>query len=350
MTTARTLGPGGPRQHHFIPRWFLENFTEDGKIARIRLGGRKPPVITTVKNVAVERDLYTVTLPETGKTSMVEDELAVIDGDAAKPVRQLVTTGDIHLSGEERQAVLTWIASLWVRGPRWRRQQEAFADLAIKIEIDKAPDISAVQRILVERLDRDVSLDEAEEIKRKMASGGVEFASIGSDITMTMLERIRQGAVDLRYYRWEVVRNLPSQLVLPDMPVVVQPVLRTSPPELQLRSWAAIQLPLSPRVLLSLLPPATADFGPRHYLDPLLLQLRHEIANWSFMELYCAPSAANEAAVFVAGRDIPPLMVTGDETSTIDFDVDGLDGSPLRPRHRRVSWAMAQAAPRLDPN
>ena len=303
-----------------------------------------------MKNVAVERDLYTVTLPEIGKTSMVEDELAVIDGNAANPVRQLATKGDLHLSDDERQAVLTWIASLWVRGPRWRRQQEALGDLAIKIEIDKAPDVSAVQRILVERLGRDVSLDEAGEIKGKTTSGGVEFAPISSDITMTMLERIRQGAVDLRYYRWEVVRNLPSQLVLPDMPVVVQPVLRTSPTELQPRSWAAIQLPLGPRVLLSLLPPATADFGPQHYLDPLLLQLRREIANWSFMELFCAPSAADEAAVFVAGRDVPPLIVTSDRASTIDFDVDGLDSSPLRPRHRRVSWAMEQAAPRLDPN
>jgi len=346
VTTDRPLRAGGARQHHYIPRWFLENFTENGKIARIELGGGKPPVITTVKNVAVERDLYTIRLPEQGRTSRVEDELAVIDGAAANPIRQLLATGDLDISEEDRQAILNLIASLWVRGPRWRRQQEAFGDLAIKMEINRAPNASAVQEILTKRVGQEVPISEAVEIKRRVAAGEVEFAPIGDEITLRMLDETRRGAVDLRYYRWELIRNLPAPLVLPDTPVVVQPVMRTAPVEHQPRGWSAIQLPLSPSTLLCLLPPARAEFGPQHYFAPHLNQLRWEIANWCFQEIFCAPSSANEASLLVAGRPTPPLGVTRDNAHNIGVRVDGLDCSPLRPRHRRVSWALTKAEER----
>ena len=266
MTTPRPLGPGGPRRHHFIPQWLLENFTESNRIARVRIGDGKPPVITTVGNVASERDLYTITLPDTGRTAMVEERLAIIDGDAAAPVRQLIESTNLDMSDEARQAVLTLVASLWVRGPRWRRQQEALGDLAIKVKIGATADIPAVQRILIDRLGRDVSLGEAAEIRAAVAAGTIEFASISEDITMRMLEWIDEGSVDARYYRWEVIRGLPSQLVLPDTPVVVQPVMRSGPTERRPRGWSAIQLPLSPTTLLCLLPPATTEFSPRDYL------------------------------------------------------------------------------------
>ena len=68
--------------------------------------------------------------------------------------------------------------------------------------------------------------------------------------------------------------------------------------------------------------------------------MRWEIANWCFQEVYCAPSAANEAAALVAGRPTSPLGVTGDEAPNLGVRVDGLDRSPIRERHRRVSWAM----------
>lgn len=343
MTTPRPLGPGGPRQHHFIPRWFLENFTESNKIARVRIGGGGPPVITTVGNVASERDLYTITLPDTGRTAMVEERLAIIDGAAASPVRQLIESTDLNMSDEARQAVLTLVASLWVRGPRWRRQQEALGDMAIKWEIGVTENIPDVQRILIERLGRDVSLEQAAEIKDQVAAGTIEFASISEDITLRMLEKIDEGSVDLRYYRWEVIRGLPSQLVLPDTPVVVQPVMRSGPSEHRPRGWSAIQLPLSPTTLLCLLPPAATEFSPRDYLLPRLDLLRREIANWCFQEVYCAPSAANEAAALVAGRPTSPLGVTDDKAPNFGVRVDGLDSSPIRERHHRVSWAMDQA-------
>ena len=80
------LRPGDPLRHHHIPQFFLRRFADGDRIARVPLESPKAHQIAVVNDVAVVKHLYTTIDHDVGETAAVERMLAVIDGDAVKPI------------------------------------------------------------------------------------------------------------------------------------------------------------------------------------------------------------------------------------------------------------------------
>ena len=111
-----------PRQHHFIPAFYLAGFTDTGTrdgtlyvydYPRHRHYSAKPDI------AARERDFYRVYEPNEDP-NIIERDLARVESDLTPLLVNVLATGNVR-SGHELSELLSLVALIHARGPKARR-------------------------------------------------------------------------------------------------------------------------------------------------------------------------------------------------------------------------------------
>ena len=163
-----------PKRHHYLPQSYLSRFADPATATR-----KKPQVwvwslrdqtwrLTSVANVAVERDLYTMT-DETGKPNReLESVLADLEGKVDAIVREKIVPQK-ELSEEDRAHLAVFIGTLRTRIPAQHDNfggfmnsvMGRFADFELELfERDPAAFAARCREITGEDLPADVTLQD----------------------------------------------------------------------------------------------------------------------------------------------------------------------------------------------
>lgn len=116
-----TGSPGGARNHHFVPQYYLKGFatprSKDGKLSVYDLK-RGKSFTTRPRNVASRRDYNRVEI-EGVDPNIVESQLAMLDSQADQAFRRVIAARSIA-SHEDFSFVLTLIAQVAITNPAFR--------------------------------------------------------------------------------------------------------------------------------------------------------------------------------------------------------------------------------------
>ena len=287
---------GRSRRHHFIPQWFLENFCEDHVLSITRRGDGKKHQRSGTINTAAEKDLYTV-VDNGRESSRIEDLMAVIDGAAQYPVKALLSQPPNALSLSEKEDLLLWVASLYVRGPRWRREQEAGDEMLDNLT-------------------------------------GTPVTLSHTDFVLRMCQNMHAISEWLVPRRIEVARFEGAGLILADSPVTLFSEYGVASPGPQgIGTAYMIQLPLSPQVALRLVRsdvqswPIAADLRG-------VLPINVHAAWFAVEEVYSAPSDEHHVEEIPEPWSSSPIINVDHAPKGIALG-DGVNSAPIRRRHNR---------------
>lgn len=117
-----------PKNHHYIPQFYLNNFSND----TLRKGRKRIYVLDKmvetktikllpIKNIAFQNDLYTYKTKD-GKKETLEDMLSVVEGAAAEIIRKVEQRKE--LTTQDRNSLSLFLSLLWIRVPYAKDQFE----------------------------------------------------------------------------------------------------------------------------------------------------------------------------------------------------------------------------------
>ncbi len=118
---------------HYVPQFYLKNFSPSGKKGRIYLYRRKlPPKLAGIKSVASDEDYYTMKADIQGVDKKQVDKFFQQMENASKPiVTKLLTASKMELSSDDREMLSMFVAFLANRTPltqeRLRKMHAAIA-------------------------------------------------------------------------------------------------------------------------------------------------------------------------------------------------------------------------------
>jgi len=118
-----------PRAHHYLPQFYLRGFSRDDRLwvyDRYKNEYRNQ----TPKNIAVERDYYTIIDDNGKKKADIEKFFSVIEGKAS-PVIQKVDARN-NISTEERDILSIFMSFLKVRVPDFEKANDEYNEKIIK--------------------------------------------------------------------------------------------------------------------------------------------------------------------------------------------------------------------------
>lgn len=120
----KTDPPGGARNHHFVPQYYLKGFatprSKDGWLTVFDLKERKS-FKTRPRNVAARRDYHRVDIDGVDP-NIVETQLATLDDRADKAFRRVIAAQSIA-DRDDFSFVLTLIAQIVITGPAFREMR-----------------------------------------------------------------------------------------------------------------------------------------------------------------------------------------------------------------------------------
>lgn len=333
------LAPGDPRRHHFIPQSFLKRFAdENDQLAVLRLDDNESYDVTSITNVAVMKDLYTIIDEEIGETVMVERLLAHVDGKAKAAIDRLILGVFFPPSPPDRMSLAEWIALLAVRDPHSRRSNEALADHAFKLDLSLVHDESTARARLRENMGREPTDTEVEEMLDAVSDlDSFEITPHQNDLVQLMLDAATQIMPCLFGRYTSVVRFDRNGLVLSDRPVVPyqKPVKRMPGFGVGFGNADEIWLPLDRRTLLILhsdpvVVDRILDAPPNFSIDVCNQQLIQQTT----AEIYCHPDDLRRLEQLdLPDPDRPLFTVTG--ADWMRGGTDGVNQPATRKRHRR---------------
>ena len=128
------MGHKAARNHHFVPRGYLNGFTDtgtkDGRVFVTDLTARST-FWTNPRNIAAERDFNRVEV-EGHEHDAIEQSLGEFEGKACAVIRHIRTSGELP-GDEELSYVLNLMTLLIVRNPRGRRAMNAARKQEVRI-------------------------------------------------------------------------------------------------------------------------------------------------------------------------------------------------------------------------
>jgi hypothetical protein len=111
-------------RHHYVPQFYMKRFSIPGKedvVYTYRRGGE--PFKAKVRDVAVSRNFYMVTLEENGERSdQIERMFSKIEGAAAPVFEKFATSSHIAMSDDAFNLIALFTALLYNRGPVFREK------------------------------------------------------------------------------------------------------------------------------------------------------------------------------------------------------------------------------------
>jgi hypothetical protein len=116
-------------ESHYVPQFYLRNFSITGRPDRVFVYRRdnRDPVDMNVRNIAVVKDFYSVTLEETGEESdMIEEMFSELEGDTADIFTKLTNENPVTLANDQLETLAVFVAFLHVRGRSFRQKDINF--------------------------------------------------------------------------------------------------------------------------------------------------------------------------------------------------------------------------------
>lgn len=259
-------------QHHFLPRCYLEGFTDpaDGKLWAIGPPDRR--VIRLLpKNAARERNMYRATFKEghSGDPDIAEKALSHLEGEFSDIVRR-IEKGEFPRIEKDRVDLATFIAFMETRIPEWQRLRgEHFLRFMKEKMREQASDPEkwdAMMTKICEMKGLDLSPEEREEHRLQTL-----------DIDKNFNATVRKGSFpvkemfDIAEYLWPIIYRMNWHIVktaTPSFCTSSRPVARKFP---GIHDWDAgyeqqgveVTFPLTSRHVLIM----TWNDGPEDFFE-----------------------------------------------------------------------------------
>lgn len=116
------------KRHHLIPQFYLDAFSEKGKLQMQELAGKAYLVSKT--NAFVVNDFYRKTDDNAENALEFEDHLANIEAIVSNALRSLRNNRRIGL--EEKSSIAEFLLAQWARGDDFRSASRSFKNLALR--------------------------------------------------------------------------------------------------------------------------------------------------------------------------------------------------------------------------
>lgn len=116
------------KRHHFVPRFFLDRFAEQGWLTQLDKRSGQPQKVRADKAASKTR-FYRFSNDEGEVSNVIEGVFGMAEDDAAPALLRLEETGD--LTDHDRASVATFLAYQWSRTPTARRRERAGEDIRL---------------------------------------------------------------------------------------------------------------------------------------------------------------------------------------------------------------------------
>jgi len=323
--TLTPLKPGDPRRHHYIPQFYLRRFAENEMVSLVRLGDGHQPFKVNVRNVAVQKDLYTVSADDVGDTAAVERIFSIIDGAASERITRLAYGVWFPPQLYDRAWLSLWLLLLHIRGPSKRRELEAITDYAMKLDA----------------LVRSQGHTDSETVDFMSRLNEFEFVAHQNTyvrLILSMLDPRIARILDRK--RWVVWKFSQPGLVLTDRPLI----LSSAVPGLSvgLENADEIIVPLDRCTALALYNDRDIDEtvirDPQHiFVD----QLNQRLVQQAASEIYCHPDDVDRLQQVQLpnpdDRTLFHVSPAGQDMDSVAFATDGINSPPERKQPRRYA-------------
>ncbi|HMC02822.1 MAG TPA: DUF4238 domain-containing protein [Cellulomonadaceae bacterium] len=212
--------PERAKRHHQVPRAYLNRFGMDETV-RVRWRDGKTFETSTL-NVAVESGFYDVPDPAGGKSSEVEDALAVVDGAAVEVLAAVDRSGKPPREGAEERFTLAVFLGLQMTRTTQHREQAMFPERVA----EWAGGHAITQDLVAEYLER-VHLGfpprprEAEGAHIYVTKALEDGAATPEFAIRTMLQLVEAFVPRLLALTWTLELDRRERLITSDVPVVI---------------------------------------------------------------------------------------------------------------------------------
>jgi len=238
---------------HLVPKCYLTRFADDRQQLQVYERLRNiPPYLTSVTNVAVERDFYIIETAE-GTSQEVEHRLAEIEGHSCAALRRL---GDDvwPMSVEDRDWLANFIALQLTRGRPFRDMQQRLANEALGLlGRAQAAHPEGIRRILGEEA-TDENVEEAGSVLREgqfTVTPDQSQSVVGAmQVAGTLVQPISDKC-------WNLLKADAQRIVTSDAPVTLwrAPWPNEDVEGIGVLTAEEIALPVDPQHVLILQPP-----------------------------------------------------------------------------------------------
>lgn len=116
---------GGPKKHHFVPKFLLKPWTYDEKNLWLYLKSNieESPRSASIADVGHERNLYT---SRGGDKSVETDFFSKIDGDASAVLKNIIENGKRKLDQEDKIPLIHFVNTFHIRSPELINEMRNF--------------------------------------------------------------------------------------------------------------------------------------------------------------------------------------------------------------------------------
>jgi hypothetical protein len=210
-------------RHHYLPKMYLDGFTENG---RISVWQRDTGEVRTnaPNNVANIKGFYTFTGKDGKKSDEIEKLMADMEGYVKNVIANVNSLFPPALTGEYQFALAQYIAFQHVRTPAHRRDMEQMADMLAKIQT--RPNLQSRDQI-IEQLKR-VGKEPTEEAIKQLEEFYSDPHSIEVVPTKEATMKVQLGQLPvltqiLMHRVWNLVTFDNPSLITSDCPVLLIP-------------------------------------------------------------------------------------------------------------------------------
>lgn len=123
------------KQHqHYVPQFYLNNFTKRGNGRLIAYRRNGPPIPGTARGFCGENEFYSITEADGEVNRSIEEMFSRFETGWSKTLNRLLAVEDpAGLSGGERVDLAFFVAFMWTRGRRFREHQKNWYDVASRV-------------------------------------------------------------------------------------------------------------------------------------------------------------------------------------------------------------------------
>lgn len=210
-------------RHHYLPKMYLEGFTEKNQISVWQRADGNVRT-STPNNVANVRGFYTFTDKDGNKSDEIEKLMADMEGYVKNVIANVNSLFSPAMTGDYRFALAQYIAFQHVRTPVHRKEMEQSADMIMKIQV--RPNLQSRERI-INQLQR-VGQEPTEEAIKQLEEvyndpHSIEVVPSKESVMKMQLGQLPLLTRILMHRVWHIVTFEQPSLITSDCPVLLKP-------------------------------------------------------------------------------------------------------------------------------